>query len=90
MPHRPVEASFAEGGVRLAEQSGQPPEVPAPAGAQWWLQLGRAPSSGDEMRVLVLLTTARPVQVPDQSCGPLAPEHLADHRSRLRTASAAA
>ena len=90
VPHRPVQAPWAEGGVRLGEQSGDPPEVPAPVRAHRWLQFGRVPPPGNEVRIPVLLTPTRPVQVPDQACGLLTPEHLPDHRSRLRTASAAA
>ena len=90
MPHRTVEPARPEGGVRLGEQSGDPPEVPAAIRAKRWLELSRVAPSGDEVRVPVLLAAAWPVQVPDQSCGPLAAEHLPDHRSRLRTASAAA
>ena len=90
MPHGPVQSLWAEGGVRLDEQPGEPPEVPPPAGTDRWLQFGRVPPPGDQVRVAVLLEAAWPVQVPDQPGGLLAAEHLPDHRSRLRTASAAA
>ena len=90
MPHRPVEAPFSEGGVRLGEESGEPPVIAAATGAQWWLQFDWCAPPGDDVRVPVLLTPAGPVQVPDQACGLVAAEHLADHRRRLRTASAAA
>jgi hypothetical protein len=76
--------------VRLGEQPSEPPEVPAPAGPEWWLQLDRVTPPGDDVWVPVLLTPAWPVQVPDQPSRPLAAEHLSDHRSRLRTASATA
>ena len=45
---------------------------------------------GIDVRIEVLLALPRPVEVPDQSRGPLSAEHLPDHRRRLRTASAAA
>ena len=76
--------------MRLGEQPGKPPEVPLPAGAESGLQFGWVAPPGDQVWVAVLLAAAGPIQVPDEACGPLAAEHLPDHRSRLRTASATA
>jgi hypothetical protein len=74
--------------VRLGEQSGEPPEVPAVGRTVAPARPG--PATRRRGADPGAPHTDLPVQVPDQSCGPLAAEHLPDHRSRLRTASAAA
>src|SRR5262249_15573962 len=91
MPHRAVEPALAERVVRLLEQAVEVPEVAMTVRAQRRFQFGRVTPARDQVRVGVLLVTARTVQVVDQlgHAAPARPD-LADHRRIcLRTSSAA-
>jgi hypothetical protein len=91
VPDRALETARAEDSVGLLEQASEAAKVTPTVWADRRLQLGRMAPVGNEVRIVVLLAPAWAEQVVDESPNALPARiaDLGDHRSLLRTSSAA-